>query len=316
MSGGQSSVAGGIVDLSFRVTAAMAAALLLGACGGGGGGPRPEPTPLPPPAPPPPPPPPPPPAFNESLLDLRASQSFDNDAATATGIYNEGGTCNSCTSQRSSLTVRYDAAARSYTVSTDGRSQTFGQPDIDTAQSTPELQVFSRKEGSLTQSLSLTRPGTSGPLNYRYVGLGVWQRVNVSGSRADFSFDSFTYGLPTQAAATPRSGVGVYDVALIGALGTTTRSHPISLSGTGKLTADFARGDILLSGSIVGTSAETRVREFNSTFDGSARIASGTNSFSGTMRFFGSSPMTGTLDGRFFGPAAEEVGATFAVNGP
>lgn len=300
------------------MAATAASAIALSACGGGGGGggginttpppvgstPTPSPTPAPTPSPA--------PTSNASLLDLAVTETFTTDAATGGGFYTDSTPCGSCSSARSTVSIRYDAGSRSYTVTQGDRSQSFGASNRDAAQSSAALDVYTKQNGAVQESLSLTRPGTSGALTYRYVGAGMWQRVTVNGNRADFTFDSFTYGVFTPASAMPRTGYAAYDVTLLGALGSTSRLQPIALSGTGLLTTDFARGDIGLSGTITGTNSELPITEFVSSFRGGGQITSNSNAFSGTFSF--NNIMNGTLDGRFYGPNADEVGATFAVN--
>jgi hypothetical protein len=47
---------------------------------------------------------------------------------------------------------------------------------------------------------------------------------------------------------------------------------------------------------------------------GTLNYSPGSNQFSGAVSTAGG--MTGTAQGRFFGPAAEEIGGTFSVTGP
>lgn len=88
--------------------------LLLGGCGGGGVNELPPPPPAPSPT-------------NTTITDLKASQAFENDAAgmkldlvTKTGISGQ--------IRPNGLTVNYDATTKSYSVSADGRSDSFLWP--------------------------------------------------------------------------------------------------------------------------------------------------------------------------------------------
>lgn len=323
------------MKIRFAAPAMASAFALLSACSGGGGGggvgttppPSPAPsasptaTPTPTaPTPTPTPTPPPPPQTNASLINLAVSETFRTNAATAIGSYGLTASCTQCRASESTLSVRYDAASGGYTVThTDpatqqSRSQSFAPSSRDAAQSSASLDVYARTTGTTQESLALTRPGTSGPLTYRYVGGGVWQRVTTSGERADFSFDAFAYGVETAAADTPRTGAATFDVALIGALGSKSRLNPIALSGAGVLTTDFAGGTVTVTGTIIGTDTDILQTAFSNRFDGSGRIGSGTNGFTGSFEFVGASRVSGSMSGRFFGPAAEEVGASFSAN--
>lgn len=224
----------------------------------------------------------------------------------------DASSCNGCSAAKSDLTIRYDAATRGYTVTQGNRTQTFNPADRDASQSSSALDVYVRRTGNVDENLSLTRPGSSGALTYRYVGAGVWQRATINGNRADFTFDSFTYGMPTTAATLPRTGFASYDVTLIGASGEKGYTTPLALSGAGTLTADLARGDINLAGSLKATDPVTLITAYSRSFSGSAALSSSSNDFAGSFAI-NNTLMAGSVNGRFYGPAAEEVGATFAV---
>src|SRR5262249_53539968 len=89
--------------------------------------------------------------------------------------------------------------------------------------------------------------------------------------------------------------------------------------GVGSLNADFASNTLSIDGQIkytedyivVGT-PYTR-GEATGTFSGSANISSTANNFTGPITLTGIGPYSGTMFGRFFGPTAEEVGATFSA---
>lgn len=313
----------------YRVSAAVAAALLLSACGGGGGGPRPEPTPdppappappAPPPAPTPPPPPaptppppapPPPPQTNTSLVDLQHSESFTNDAASGTATFPRNGNNGTNSAGASTLSVAYDASSRSYTISVAGRSQAFSPADVDSASSSAALQVYRRTSGTTTDTLSLTRPGTSGRYNYTYVGGGFWQRTIEGQSAISGSFDAFAYGVETPDGALPRSGAGVYLIDLLGVLATPGDLY--ALGGFGRLDVDFAGASIRTSGTLETTNTTTGFRS-STDFSGTGSISSSANAFNGTLSAL--SPvgaLSGPLVGRFYGPQAQEVGAAFAL---
>ncbi|BCA60443.1 transferrin-binding protein-like solute binding protein [Sphingomonas sp. HMP6] len=205
--------------------------------------------------------------------------------------------------------MAYDAIARSYTVSVAGRTQTFSSKSAESA-TTVQYDVAN---GATTDSLTLTKPGTTGTLTYQYVGGGFWQRQVSGSSSVSGSFDAFTYGVTTPSTGMPRTGAAVYDIALIGTLATAFRLEPIALAGSGAMTADFATGMASLSGPISGINTVSGITEFRSGFAGGGSIGTGNGAFAGTFTFFGMSGMIGELNGRFYGPSANEFGAVFTT---
>jgi C-lobe and N-lobe beta barrels of Tf-binding protein B len=288
----------------------LAMGLALAGCGGGGGavGSTPTPPPAPtPPAPPPPPPPPPPP--NTSLLNLTSSESFTNDAATGIANFPKTGTGQTATAAPSTATVSYDLATRGYTITVGSRSQTFRPTDIDIAQSNAGVTVYPRRNGTTTDSLTLTKPGTSGRFTYEYVGGGYWQQTIDGATAVSGSLDAFAYGIKTPDAAVPRTGQAVYAVDLLGA--TTLTNDVVGITGEGNVIVNFGGGNIIVRGSIVGTPQLPSM-----SFSGSATLSATANNFTGPISI--SSPLgplqTGTWNGRFYGPAAQEVGGAFGVS--
>lgn len=302
-----------------------ALSLALAACGGGGGGvgstpnppaptPAPGPTPTPGPAPTPTPTPAPTPApsagANDDLLPTLVSESFTNTAVRATASFNATtGQQTAGSTQPITATISYNSANQSYTLSTPTGSITFGPGDIDNAQSSAGAVAYVKTNGNQTDSLTLTRPGTSGPLTYRYVGGAFWQRTVQTSSTISGSIDSIVYGVETQSGGVPVSGKANYDIDLIGAR--TTTNSLVGLAGEGTATVDFASGKILVIGDItIGTTLA-----FQSMFYGSASISSG-GTFSGSLVIEDGEVFNGILDGRFFGPNAAEIGAAFRATGP
>ena len=309
----------------------FASAIALSACSGGGGGggvntmppatgggttptptpgPSPSPTPgttptpspTPTPAPTPTPTPTPTPA-NASMLNLTASQSFANDGAGGNANFPKSGAMPTLAASSKTMTVAYDASNASYTVTAPGRSQTFRASDIDAARSTAQVTLYTRNSGGTEESLTITKPGTSGRFTYQYVAGGYWERIVTGSTSIDGSLDAFAYGLPTATAATPRTGTAHYSVDLLGAqLDNTTLT---GITGSGSLDADFGRGALTVHAEL--DTAHTP----RTAFSGEARISSTDNSFSGPVRFSDIGAFSGAMTGRFYGPGAEEVGASW-----
>lgn len=283
----------------------------LAACGGGGGVGS---TPAPPPAPTPTPPASFPSSANADLITLNQSENFTNDAAVGTASYPTFSGNGTSSTSAGPVQVSYDAATRTYTLTSGARSQAFAPGNIDTAQSSGAATVYTKTSGTTTDTLTLTKPGTTGPLTYKYVGAAVWQRTVTGATTVSGSFDAAAYGVETPDAAVPRVGGAQYDVVL---LGTVARPDTLyALSGQGALTVNF------LNGAVSGSSFANGVRETNAQngFPGrsgewrfTGALAAATNAITGTMDLYYNTtdPMSGPAAGRLYGPAADEVGLAF-----
>ncbi|UYY79079.1 transferrin-binding protein-like solute binding protein [Sphingomonas sp. R1] len=173
------------------------------------------------------------------------------------------------------------------------------------------LRVYRHSGANSEYTLSLTLPGTSGALTYQYVGAGFWQRADFDSSgNGAFRFDAFTYGVATPNAALPRTGHGAYAVDLVGSLGFGVLE---SLVGNGTLQVNFLTGAIVTSGTVNEVSTSTGATITSSIFTGLAQLAAASNAFSGIFAFSGGE-LEGVLNGRFYGPAAQEVGASWSAS--
>jgi hypothetical protein len=288
---------------NVRVGAAMAAALMAAACGGGGGGASQPILPPPPPSPP--------AAPNTSLLNLTSSEDFTNVSATGSAIFPKSGTGQTASATFGSATIHYDVGANSYALTTGGRSQTFAPANIDTADSSALATAYLKTNGGTTDSLTLTKPGTSGPLTYKYVGGAFWQRTIDGPSSVSGSLDAIAYGVATLDGAVPRTGTAEYTVDLLGAEATT--GGVVGITGTGVTQVDFTRGVLVTHGTAKQGSTPG---QFASPFSSEAKLSSNSNNFDGTFRWSDFGDFVGQLKGKFFGPNAEEIGASFfAANG-
>jgi hypothetical protein len=217
-----------------------------------------------------------------------------------------GGT--SGTAAQTLATIIYDATSDAYTLTTNGGLITFGPGDVDATQSTGTATVYTRTSGSTTDTLTLTKPGTSGRVTYRYVGSAFWQQTVTGPSSVSGAIDAIVYGAATPVAAMPISGTASYPIDLIGV--ETGFNFVSPLAGTGFAVVDFAQNIV----SITGTFPQVVQPSRSTVFTSVARIASGTNAFSGSFGFEDFGTFQGTLVGQFFGPAAAEIGASFAAN--
>lgn len=289
----------------------MVGFLLLGGCSGGSGGigTTPAPpggaTPSPTPAP-----------VNTLITNLQASQTFTSDATTTQAVIRTaGGIVDSTGQNRSTVQVSYDSATGGYTVTTDGRSQTFALADRR-AERLPGEASFA-KSGATNDYLTLvTTPYYGTATSNRYVGLGYWQRNATANGLQTTQFTTFAYGLAAAAGAVPRSGSAHWTTDIFGLL-TTPGQELRTVQGRGDFDIDFGGAifsgfadleefDYITGGGRVGSLP----------FRAGGQLGSG-NGFSGNMSYASSRVGTlgGTISGQFYGPGAEEIGASFQATG-
>lgn len=249
------------------------------------------------------------------MTDLKASQSFISDAATLKGTWDiPTGTAIEGTSKTSVLSIRYDAGSGSYTVTSDGRNQSFSASDISSQDAYDTM--YRRTDGSHSETLILVKQPYTGRAAKRYVAMGSWQSSTVIDGRQSTEFTSFTYGLPTASAMVPRTGAAAYGIDMFG-LVTMPGEEPMSFQGSGKLSVDFAQGifttqtyatehGLVTDKGVSGGGIELRA---------GGSLSSNGGTFTGNA-VYGSSygQASGTIAGRLYGPNGEELGATIQTS--
>ena len=278
--------------------------LLTAACGGGGesGG---DGGVVTPPAP-----------RNTLITNLVADQVFSGPAAASESEFDlaAGVTAASSGGDASNLTVSYDASRKSYTVAVAGRSQTFTPGDVI---SDAQGEVRYQKDGAAGRdSLTLVTTPYSGTSSNRYVGMGFWQRSSVTGQRQTDQFATFVYGLDTPASAMPRTGRAHFAIDVFG-LATVPGYEPSVLQGDGRFDIDFRAGVfstqsyLTETGLLSGDSSSGGGLELV----GAGLLSSTEPAFSGHVRVgTRNADLSGSLTGRFYGPGAEELGASFSAS--
>lgn len=293
-----------------RSGAITLAAMLLAACGGSGGNRGVAPI-----APPPPTPAPTPTPTNSSITNLTVDQSFGGPAATSDSEFNlTSGTTVRSGGAPASLSVSYNAAARSYTLVLGDRTQTFAQTDRGESP-IPGEALYQKSTDQGRDRLTLVTTPYTGDTTNRYVGMGFWQRSNTANGRQTDQFTTFVYGLDTPATAMPRSGRANFEIDVFG-LSTVPGFEPSVFQGQGNFNVDFLAGIFstqtylteqgLLTGSgVTGGGIE---------LVGAGRLSSGDSTFSGNVTVGGrNANLSGVLSGKFYGPGAEELGASFSA---
>lgn len=284
-------------NVSFPATAFILATL--SGCGGGGGmnsTPTPVPSPTPTPG-----------QRNTNLTNLQFSESFANRGASLSAANVANGTASNITGSTGAMTIQYDASSRSYTVSSNGRSETFSPSDIDPVNSSAILDNYKRGDNNLI----LFKPGTSaGGLNLTYASYGAWQQSDRNTSSLDIRQTFFVYGVPTQASDLPRTGTATYTALVDGFWATSGGVY--SLTGTGNLSANFSNNQLTASMNLTGQAIPnlSSSNQVLGSVSSTATINPNDASFSGTLSGSG---YTGTLNGMFFGPQAAEAGGAFSI---
>lgn len=208
------------------------------------------------------------------------------------------------------LTISYDATTQAYTVSDGVRSQTFEPGDFDPGKSSATLTTYTITSGNTTESLSLTKTGT-GAGQTRYVAAGFWQRQVNGATSVDGRFEAFAYGIRTPDGALPRTGFASFDVSLLGA--ESFGALVYALAGSGRVNASLESGAIIGAGTYSKTNVATGAAEAGHVWGFAAFLSANSNNFDGQIALT-SVAGRGELHGAFFGPAANEVGASFSYD--
>lgn len=268
------------------------AALALTACGGVGGGGAVQIMPPPPPAPPPPPPPPPPAA---KPIDILASPPT-GDLATLTSSGSTG-----------TLGIRYDADLGTYEVQVDAGDWQGLRPSDTYASNPNHFFSFgpSGNDESFFQVYATAKDAA--PNDYQYSSLAIW------GKGVGAYWDALNYtafGVPTAAEAMPVTGSASYHGLIAGNSDVLEADNLVggtvaaTINGSVDLNFDFGVGS--LAGSMhptlstFGGDIDLGVLSFVNTI-----YSSGSTTFSG--RFDTAVNGANAFDGRFTGPAAEEL---------
>jgi hypothetical protein len=150
-------------------------------------------------------------------------------------------------------------------------------------------------------------------LNWNYQTFGVWGAVT---GPTNSVFGALSAGSPTPGSAVPTSGNAVFNGL--------TAGFYVDASGTSFATASTMTANVSFSSRSIGFStsdmtlvnANTGATSTSSglAISGTLNYASGVNSFSGTVSTQNPA-LSGSASGRFYGPAAEEMGGTYQLQG-
>jgi len=194
-----------------------------------------------------------------------------------------------------------DGSATGYATHT-GTLAALGQPGID--------RVAGRADGPFAGATNAALVANPYALGWNYQSFGAWNGHGATGNGAILAN---SFGLPTPASAVPASGTATFTGKSAG--------YYISPSGHGAISAAELTVSANFSARSLGfaTSGTTIAHDIKApaaaphlNLSGSFTYSAGANAFAGTVTNAGGT-MSGRSDGRFYGPAAQELGGVFSL---
>jgi hypothetical protein len=212
-------------------------------------------------------------------------------------------------------TVHYDAASGTYVVNDGQQNISFSRAEFDSTKSTAAYTYY--RDTATGATLKLLNQGATNPvIALTYVTYGKWTPRPQSPIVLNDNY--VVFGSITPASAVPRSGSATYNFILDGTWQQTgsPSGKTYSMSGNGRLTADFTNAMMALSVTPVATNTTNGSMIQFGTLTGAGFIDASSSSWNaisrtraadGTKTLFSSS-------GNFFGPSAQEVGGAFTLS--
>jgi hypothetical protein len=147
---------------------------------------------------------------------------------------------------------------------------------------------------------------------FEYQSFGIWTTGAGTGSG---THGAASVGAPTPAGSIPTSGIFTYNGVAGGRHVAGNGSSYFTLANM-NTTVNFATRQLSFMTSFSEQTPDLVSSAFNSSLDmtGTLSYVAGSNQFSGAVT--SANGMTGTAKGRFYGPAAQEIGGSFSVHGP
>ncbi|MXO61254.1 hypothetical protein GRI89_17045 [Altererythrobacter salegens] len=246
--------------------------------------------------------------------NLKANQTFASDAGANDLSFDlTSKTVASGSKSLGDLTISYDATDKSYTVTLGGTSDKFLPANVSGTTSN-DTQYSIAVSGGHDYLTIVSKPYSGLPAT-QYVRMAYLQRNTISGSVQDTLFSTFTFGLDSAASAVPRVGTAGYQIDVFG-LASSPGHEPRIFQGSGLFSTDFASG--------IFTAQTTTMTDYNlltgeGTYGGgidmfaSGHLSASDSTFAGYAVFGGRyGQIPGTLSGSFYGPQAQEIGASFS----
>lgn len=146
---------------------------------------------------------------------------------------------------------------------------------------------------------------------FEYQSFGIWTTGAGTGSG---THGAASAGSPTPAGSIPTSGIVTYNGVAGGRHVAGNGSYYFTLANM-YTSVNFATRQLSFNTSYSEQTPDLVSSAFNGSLDmtGTLSYVAGSNQFSGAVT--SANGMTGTARGRFYGPAAQEIGGTFSVTG-
>lgn len=304
----------------------VAIAGLLGACGGGsgGGGTSPVVTPPPPQPSPDPEPEPQPDPVRPPIHHLKESATFKALVASSKHHLMRNSSIFSAEGQviDGTLSVTYHASTDSYTLLTPGYKPTFQPEELLLPDGKPfATQAYYddyRKSGNPGwEELLLFKKSMDGRSETQHVALGHWREVGTLPANEDsVTYRTFVYGYDSPASAVPRTGTGSFKVDVYGVVASPEYGSR-SFDGIGRFDVDFAAASFSTRAGLIERNypSDSFYGITDIELQGGGKLSVDDGTFAGEFTYGGTGgPLTGTLDGRFYGPDASELGAVISAD--
>ena len=156
--------------------------------------------------------------------------------------------------------------------------------------------------------------GRAAELGFDYQTFGVW--VTGAGTGTG-TYGAASFGAATPASSVPTSGTATYTGVTGGRYSASDGTYYFTSSALTS-NVDFAARTVSFATSSTNQSANLTTGSFaaNSALNltGTLTYSAGSNQFTGAVANSGST-LSGTATGRFYGPAAQEIGGTFGLTG-
>lgn len=149
-------------------------------------------------------------------------------------------------------------------------------------------------------------------LGWDYQSFGAWTNQGIPGGNVN----AVSFGAPSPAAAIPVSGSATFSGKLAG-LYLSPTGQGASAAADLRVSVDFQARSLgfASSGSVLTRDFASATAAPNLDLSGTLTYVAGANAFSGTLVSAGGT-MSGSSHGRFYGPAAQELGGAFALRSP
>lgn len=283
------------------VIVAMGSALA--ACGGGGGGSNVIPGPT---------------AFTSFPLTAGTSVVLSGDSSQGTYTYdlvNNVLTSVTTNPQQSGATFTITDTAGSFSgiklTTTSGTNLSWTSPTDTFGYLVSNSNVIGAVSAS---GQNYVLAGRTSTLGWNYQDFGIWVTGAGTGSG---TYGAASFGAATAGGSVPTTGTATYTGVTGGRYGSVGGPAYFTSSNLTS-NVDFAARTLSFttSGSQQSTSLLAGSFSANTALDltGSLTYSAGSNQFTGSVNNTGST-LTGTATGRFFGPAAQEIGGTFGLTG-